>query len=205
VSIRRRTWTNPDGSVGEAWVVDYVDQHRKRHLKTFKRRKDADAYHAVVAVEVRQGTHAADSTSATIAEASKLWLKSGDAAGLERTTLDSYRQHVSFHIVPLLGAVKLSQLTAPMVRQFEDQLRVKRSPAMVRKVLGSLSSILADAQERGLVSQNVARGLRARRLRGKERKADKRQKNSELASTSRHRTKSAPSLPPLTAVGAHCC
>ena len=107
----------------------------------------------------------------------KLWLASGDTAGLERTTLDSYRQHLDFHIIPLLGAVKLSQLTAPMVRQFEDQLRGKRSPAMVRKVLGSLSSILADAQERGLVAQNVvAWPARARRLRGKERRADKRQK-----------------------------
>jgi integrase len=47
---------------------------------------------------------------------------------------------------------------------------------MVRKVLGSLSAILADAQERGLVSQNVVRGLRARRLRGKERRADRRQR-----------------------------
>jgi integrase len=47
---------------------------------------------------------------------------------------------------------------------------------MVRKVVGSLSSILADAQERGLVSQNVVRGLRARRLRGKERRADRRQR-----------------------------
>jgi integrase len=72
--------------------------------------------------------------------------------------------------------VKLSQLTVPMVRNFEDRLRVERSPAMVRKVLGSLSAILADAQERGLVSQNVVRGLRARRLRGKERRADRRQR-----------------------------
>ena len=60
MAIRRRTWNNPDGSVGEAWVVDYRDQHRKRHLKAFKRRKDAAAHHARVAVEVRQGTHAAE-------------------------------------------------------------------------------------------------------------------------------------------------
>ena len=176
MSVRRRTWTNPDETVSERWVVDYVDQHRKRHLKAFKRKRDADAYHATVAVEVRQGTHAADSTSITVAEAGNLWLTSGDAAGLERTTLDGYRQHLRFHIVPLLGAVKLSQLTAPMARQFEDQLRIKRSSAMVRKVLGSLSSILTDAQERGLVSQNIIRGLRTHRLRGKEQRADKRQK-----------------------------
>jgi integrase len=43
-------------------------------------------------------------------------------------------------------------------------------------VLGALGAILADAQERGLVSQNVVRGLRSRRLRGKERRADRRQR-----------------------------
>jgi integrase len=176
MSVRRRTWSNPDGSVGEAWVVDYIDQHRKRHHKSFKRRKDADAYRATVAVEVRQGIHAADRTSISVAEACKLWLKSSDAAGLERATIDSYRQHVDFHILPFLGALKLSQLSVPLVRQFEDTLRAKRSPAMVRKLLGSLGAILADSQERGLVSQNVVRSLRSRRLRGKERQADKRQK-----------------------------
>src|SRR6516165_10701282 len=174
--VRRRSWINRDGSPGEAWVVNYTDQRGRRHLKTFDRRKDADAYHATVTVDVRQGTHLPDGESITVAHAGKLWLESSDGAGLERTTIDSYRQHLEFHIVPLLGAMKLSQLTVPMVRYFEDKLRVKRSPAMVRKVLGSLSAILADAQERGLVSQNVVRGLRSRRLRGKERRADKRQR-----------------------------
>jgi integrase len=175
MSVRRRSWINRDGTPGEAWVVDYTGPGGSRHIKTFDRRRDADAYHAAVTVDVHHGTHSPDSKSVMVAEAARLWLESGDAAGLERSTLDSYRQHVNFHIVPLLGAVKLSQLTVPMVRHFEDQLRVKRSSAMVRKVLGSLSSILADAQERGLVAQNVVRGLRVRRLRGKERRADKRQ------------------------------
>jgi integrase len=63
-----------------------------------------------------------------------------------------------------------------MVRAFEDKLRTDRSPAMVRKAIGSLAAILADAQERGLVAQNVARSLRSRRRPGKDRRADKRQK-----------------------------
>jgi integrase len=176
MSVRRRSWTNRDGSHSEAWLADYTDQRGRRHVKSFDRRKEADAYHATVTVDVRQGTHLPDSESITVAQAGTLWLQSGDLAGLERTTLDGYRQHLIFHIVPLLGAVKLSHLTVPMIRHFEDNLRAKRSPAMVRKVLGSLSSILADAQERGLVSQNVVRGLRSRRLRGKERHADKRQR-----------------------------
>ena len=77
--------------------------------------------------------------------------------------------------MPLIGAVKLSA-TVPMVRAFEDRLRADRSPAMVRRVMGVLGSILADAQERGLVAQNVVRSLRGSRRRDKDWHADKRQK-----------------------------
>jgi integrase len=176
MSVRKRAWENRDGSQGEAWVAAYTDQGGKRRIKTFDRRRDADAFHATVSTELRSGVHVPDSQSVTVAEAGQLWLKSCEAAGLERSTLDYYRQHLELHVAPLIGAVKLSRLTAPMVRAFEDKLALDRSPAMVRKALGSLGAILADAQERGLVNQNVARALRVRRQRGKEARADKRQK-----------------------------
>ena len=73
-----------------------------------------------------------------------------------------------------------------MVREFEDKLArgdmpegaesQPRTRAMVRKVRVSLSSLLSDAQERGLVSRNVVRDLRKTRARGVERKAERRQK-----------------------------
>jgi integrase len=167
MSVRKRTWRNADGSEGQAWVVAYKDQAGKPHIKSFDRRRDADAYHATVAVDVRAGTHVADSDSITVAAAARLWLDSCDAADppLERSTVAQYRQHVGLHIVPFLGAVKLSQLTVPMVRHFEDKLRKNRSAAMVRKARSSLGTILADAQERGLVGQNVVRNLRVQRRR----------------------------------------
>jgi integrase len=159
VSVRKRSWIAPDGERKEAWVVDYRDQHGDRHIKTFARKKDADAYHAKVAVDVRAGVHTPDSQSVTIAEAASLWLES--TAHLERATCAGYREHANLHIAPLLGEVKHSQLTVPAVRGFKDKLAKDRSPAMVRKVLTSLSSIITDAQERGLVAQNVVRGLRS--------------------------------------------
>jgi integrase len=176
MSVRKRSWTTREGEAKEAWIVDYVDQHGGRHIKTFARKRDADAYHAGVAVDVRAGIHTADSRSATIAEAGRRWIESGEAAGLERATLEQYRRHLSCHIAPVIGEVKLAQLSVPMVREFEDRLRIDRSPAMVRKILVSLGSILSDAQERGMVAQNVVRSLRTRRRRGKDRHADKRRK-----------------------------
>jgi integrase len=171
MSVRKRTWVNNDGTQTESWIVDYVDQAGRRHTKNFDRKRNADAFHATVNVDVRRGLHVPDSQSIMVAEAARLWLETTE--GLERSTRTQYRQHIDLHIVPLIGAVKLSQLTVPMVRAFEDKLAVDRSPAMVRKILTSLGSILADAQERGLATQNVVRGLRARR-RGKD--ADQRRK-----------------------------
>ncbi len=158
----------------------------KRRLKSFAKKKDATAFEATASVEVRAGVHTADSASITIAEAGRSWIETGEQNGLERTTLNTYRQHLKLHIEPYLGAVKLSQLSAPMVREFEDRLGRgdmaggreprPRSSTMVRRVRVSLSSLLSDAQERGLVSLNVVRDLRKARRRGAERQAEKRQK-----------------------------
>jgi hypothetical protein len=114
MSVRKRTWkAKPGAEMKEAWVVDYVDQRGDRHLKTFTKKRDADAYHATVGVAVRAGTHTADSKSVTIAKAAELWLAACDAAGLERATIAAYRQHVELRILPVLGTLRLSQLTVP--------------------------------------------------------------------------------------------
>jgi integrase len=175
MSVRKRTWKTSNGDTREAWVVDYTDQLGTRHLKTFSRKKDADAYHAQVAVDVGAGIHTPDSKSITLAEAGRLWIQSRETANLERTTIEGYQRYLDLHITPLIGLTKLSAMTVPLVRAFEDKLREERSPAMVRKIMVALSSLLADAMERGLVAQNVARHLRSNRRAGNG-QADKRQK-----------------------------
>jgi len=177
MSVAKRRWTAPDGKVKESWVVRYTDQGGKRRLKTFRLKKAADDFEAHTFIGVKEGTHVADSASVTVAKAGKLWLESAASAGLERGTVDDYRRHLRLHIVPFLGAKKLSQLTVPSIRAFEDELvAAGRSKVMVRKVLTSLGSLLADAQERGLVGHNVVRDARSRRKRGKERRLEKRHK-----------------------------
>ncbi|MGN7960335.1 tyrosine-type recombinase/integrase [Brucella sp. 22210] len=160
MSIRKREWTTPKGEKKAAWVVDYVDGQGRRRLKTFAKKKEADQFEATAKVEVRDGVHVADSATVTIEEAGKFWLKSGDDAELERTTVDQRKQHLNLHIVPFVGNVKLSKITAPWVRSFQDTLRENgRSPAMIKRVTVSLGSILADAQGRGLVIRNAVHEL----------------------------------------------
>ncbi len=182
MSVRKRVWKGRGGEPREAWVVDYVDQAGRRHIKTFSRKKEADAYHAMARVEVRAGTHTADSASITVNQAAALWLESCRGRGLERSTVDAYARHIRFHIAPFIGDAKLSRISAPAVRDFEDRLRRgddgdrPRSAPMIRKVLTSLASLIEDARERGLIAVNAARQMRAGRKRGSEAQADRRKK-----------------------------
>ncbi len=176
MSTRKRTWTTSTGAVREGWVVDYRDMHGVRRLKTFAKKRAADTFAATAAVEVRDGVHVADSASVTVKAAGKLWIASAEAAGLERSTLAQYRQHLRLHIEPFIGATRLSALSIPMVRTFEDRLRAEgRSGVMIRKLLVSLGTLVADAQERGLAARNPIRDMRVRRG-GKERRSERRHK-----------------------------
>ena len=177
MSVRRRTWKTTKGEERTAWIVDYVDQDGDRHIETYQKKKDADARHAEVGVGVRAGTHIAPSKSVTLKEAGESWIRTAEAAGLERSTLDQYRQHLDLHLAPFIGGLKLSNMNPQVVRKLEDTLRSKgRSTALIRKVLTSLGSLLADAQEQGLAARNAVRELRRNRRRGKDHHADRRQK-----------------------------
>ena len=164
MSVRKRIWTTPKREQKETWIVDYADLSGTRRQQTFDKKRDADAYHDKVKNEVRHGIHTPISSSPTIAAAGGLWLERADEDELERGTRAQYKQHLNLHIIPFIGEVKLGQLTMPMVRGFETTLlKAHRSRSMVRKVITSLGSILADAQERGLVAQNVVSSLRRNR------------------------------------------
>ena len=157
MSVRKRAWVTRTGEAKEAWIVDYVDQHGGRHIKTFKRKKDADHCAAQTDVDVRAGVHTAESSSITVAEAAADWLKTVELRGREHGTLAQYRSHVDCHIGPRLGTLKLAKLTTPGVHKFADKLLEDGvTHATARKVLSSFKSILSDAQRRATVAQNVA-------------------------------------------------
>ncbi len=157
--VRKRIWTNSKGE-RSAWIADYFDQAGKRHIKTFDKKKDADAWLVTARGEVARGVHTPENASITVAEAAELWIEKGKLENLERSTLRQYRNHVDLHIVPLLGAVKLARLSAPAIEAFRDDLLRRGSRPMARKVLASLKGILVEAQRRGLVAQNAAQPVR---------------------------------------------
>jgi integrase len=158
-TVRKRKWTNKDGEQ-VAWIADYFDQEGKRHIKTFDKKKDADAWLLTTRGEVARGVHTPENASITVAEAAKLWIAKGELDKLERSTLRQYGNHVKLHINPLIGGTKLARLSTPAIEAFRDELLKKGSRAMARKVLASVKSILGEAQRRGLVAQNASQPVR---------------------------------------------
>jgi len=164
MSVRKRKWITRTGEAKEAWIVDYYSGG-SRHIETFERKKDADAREAQVTVDVGKGIHIAPSKSPTVAQAGAKWLDGSDK--LEAATLESYRQHLRDHIIPFIGDLRLGHISVPVVRNFMDKLKAeKRSPAMIKRVVGDLGAILSDAQERGEVAHNAVRSLSKRKKRG---------------------------------------
>jgi integrase len=148
-TVRKRKL--PSGLV--RWQAGYVDGAGNRRFKMFDRKSDGEAWLVETSHDVARGLHTPHSVSPTVKAAAALWIARCKSKNLETTTIDAYEQHVDLHIVPFIGAKKLSDMTVPAVNAFADQLGLAgRSAAMIKKVIRSLGSIFREARRRGLSS-----------------------------------------------------
>ena len=154
-SVRKRIL--PSGKV--CWLVCYNDQAGHRRAWQFELKASAVLFETKVRADVISGTHIADRASISIREAGELWLKRAERENLERGTIRQYEQHLRCQILPLIGEITLSRLTAPTVEQFRDDLLEKCSRALTRAVLTSLKGILKEARRRGLIGHDPASGV----------------------------------------------
>src|SRR5260221_2144076 len=150
-NIRKRAL--PSGLI--RWEVAYLDGGGKRRAKLFATKNAAASWLIDAQSDLKRGLHTASSVSPTVKEAAALWIERCQAKKLEAMTIKGYEEHVDLHIVPLIGAKKLVDLTVPAVNAFADELvRAGRSAEMIKKVIGSLGAIFREARRRGL--SNVA-------------------------------------------------
>jgi integrase len=154
--VRKRTL--PSGLV--RYEVAYTDGAGERRAKLFTRKGDADAWMVDTLHNLARGQHTASSVSPTVKEAASFWIKRCHDKGLEAMTIKGYEEHVNLHILPFIGAKKLSELTVPAVHTFADTLRdTGRSPEMVKRVIRSLGSVFKEARRRGLSNTAPTAGL----------------------------------------------
>jgi integrase len=155
-TVRKRIL--PSGLV--CWRASYTDGAGVRRKKQFPRKSDAEAWLVETCHDVARGVHTPGSISPTVKEAAALWIKRCGEKRLESTTVKGYEEHIHLHIVPFIGAKKLSELTVPAVNSFADRLReAGRSAEMIRRVVRSLGAVFREARRRGLSNVDPTSGL----------------------------------------------
>jgi integrase len=130
----------------------------RRVVRTFAStsRREAKAALAKLETEVAAGKVSFDDP--TLADLLNRWMDHITSVGRAPTTLYHYRQYINREIVPVLGAIRLSKLTALDIDRLYGQLRKRDlAPATIRQIHAILRASLNQAERWGLVQRNVAR------------------------------------------------
>lgn len=120
-----------------------------------------------IAKELDEGTYF-EPIKLTVKAWLETWLK--DYLGsVKRGTVANYTQHVKNHIIPALGAVKLSALQPPQIQHlYNDMLANGLSPKTIKNLHGCFHKALATAVRMGYIRTNPAEGCILPRITQKE-------------------------------------
>ncbi len=132
-----KPWQRGDGRwIARVWPPEGSIETKPRYVygKTMaeaKRKRDD------LKAKLAQGTP--QDPAKTVGEYLEHWLdvtlaEYQNAGEIAESTVDSYRDNARLHIIPALGHVKLTELSVPMVRQWQDQLTRKPTGRPRRKL-----------------------------------------------------------------------
>lgn len=148
-TIRKRSWTNKDGSKSAAYVLGYQDASGEWVRRQFRTRTEARAEQVRVDAELARGAHVADRDSMTLSDALTAWLEDYqglvDAGKRERSTLQRYSElavHVRAHE---LASARLSRITPPDVARFASWLERERTHQQGKRSLDLVRMVIPTA------------------------------------------------------------
>jgi integrase len=153
-SIQKR-----QGKTGVSWCAVYDEPtpngHRQQRRKTFKTRREAEAFLAKTVTAIDTGSYVAPSNE-TVSEYLMGWLDE-TAATVKPSTIHTYAGVVARHLVPDLGAIPLAKLSARDVQTLYGRLLGRGlSPSSVRLAHSVLHRALDRAVALRLVVTNAA-------------------------------------------------
>lgn len=159
-SITREKRRTAKGEITR-WRVAYKDAAGVRRSKKFDRAADAKDYRTKVESDLAAGVHVADRETITFREASERWLDAcrrgrGGRAPVEPHTIRMYESLSRNHVVPALGALRLTDLSPARVKQFRDvdMIGAGKSRSLTKKALKVVSAICREAIGDELLSVN---------------------------------------------------
>jgi integrase len=176
--IEEIVWENKDGTTTKRYVAK-LGRGKGRQQKQFKLKKDAQTWYDATKAALGKGIKVRESKAPTVREAGERWIATCRSEGLEKVSVDDYQNNLDLHVYPFLGNMKVTDITVGVVKKWQTDLRnheEPRSQSMVKRVTIRLGSLLADAVENGVLGHNAVYSLKAGRKKGKERRAERREK-----------------------------
>ena len=139
------------------WIVDCRDIPGGQR-RTVKTREQAEALRAKIVAEGSQDQPVAEDRNITLDSFADRWLE--QRAGIvETNTFNSYRQNLSKHIRPIFGRMKLRELRRSDIKALLAKKRQNGlSKNSVRLIRATLSAMLGEAVENGVIQVNPAKG-----------------------------------------------
>ena len=134
-------------------------KRRQMRKSGFATKKEAAAELAKIVAQVSIGDYR-DDQKQTLSTYLKAWLERRIEDGLRPSTAAGYRTYIVKDITPLLGNVRLGNVTPSHVDALLRKLRDDgRGPTVVRRIHAVLRSALGDAKRRRLVGHNAAQDV----------------------------------------------
>lgn len=140
------------------WVVDFRDQHGRRHWKSYRTKKAADDAAAKLHNEVKDHTYVNPTTLPTFAEVATWWLEG--KRDHPASTVGYWQGHIERHFLPTFGALRVDKVTPRLIETFRNERRDgtetvgKLARGTTNQLLQTLSAILDYAVGHGYLAHN---------------------------------------------------
>lgn len=152
-TIRKRT----DGRWEARFTTGFDPATGKQVQKSIygKTQKEVRERLSQTITELDTGTYL-EPTKDTVAEWLETWIETYVKYSVKAYTVDSYRRVCANYLIPALGRIPLSALTAPQIQKFYNSLLVERklNPKTVRNIHGILHRALHQAVRLGMIRSN---------------------------------------------------
>jgi integrase len=136
--------------------VDFRDQFKKRHLKTFATRKEAVAFRDEVRSLVQKREYVPPSNT-TVKDAAETWYQQRAGENYSRAARIYWKNHIDNYIVSSLGNYKITDIDVQTIENKASTEWAKTlAPQTVNKVLGTLTAIFDQAKRYKVRKDNPA-------------------------------------------------
>ena len=163
-SVRKREWEY-NGAKKTAWVVNYTDQDGKRRLKTFEKKKDADAYRAKVEVEIEAGLHTPATSKRTVKQVAEEYIKNLESrladGRISLGYLKCSKSRIDKHVVPFFGQRMFDELNLEDFEGFYDHLvtNAGNAPFTAKEIIAQVATMEKFAAKRRIPTKYAAREM----------------------------------------------